>query len=302
MIRLLLILLVLGNLAAFGLASGLVETWWPAGREPARVAAQVAPERLVVLPAGAARASTGAGVTGAAGGVGAPGGSGASAGAGTAAGAPIGSPEAAPGAAGAAGAPGATDAASAGVAGSATLLAGAGAVTSPTASPASAAAVGAALSVKALCLEAGPLDKARAERVRQWAQGLRPGLQASLERRPETPSYMVYLPSASDADAQRLLARLQEKRVADTYVIREGSLRNAISLGYFTAQDRASTRLKEVTDLGFTGARIGPGPTRPERTMARLTRAPAATEAAWTEARARLQELAGIDPVACATP
>jgi hypothetical protein len=311
MIRLLLILLVLGNLAAFGLASGLVETWWPAGREPARVAALVAPERLVGLPAGAARTSTGAGAAGAAGGVGAPGGSGASAGAGPAAGAPVGSPEAASGAAGAAGAAGApgatgatgaTDAASAGVAGSATLLAGAGAVTSPTASPASAAAVGAALSVKALCLEAGPLDKARAERVRQWAQGLRPGLQASLERRPETPSYMVYLPSASDADAQRLLARLQEKRVADTYVIREGSLRNAISLGYFTAQDRASTRLKEVTDLGFTGARIGPGPTRPERTMARLTRAPAATEAAWTEARARLQELAGIDPVACATP
>jgi len=281
MIRLLLILLVLGNLAAFGLASGLVETWWPAGREPARVAGQVAPERLVVLPAGAARASTAAGVTGAAGGVGAPGGAGSSGGAGPAAGAPVGSSEAAPDAAGAA---------------------GAGAVTSPTASPASAAAVSAALSVKALCLEAGPLDKARAERVRQWAQGLRPGLRASLERSPETPHYMVYLPSASEADAQRLLARLQGKQVADIYVIRDGSLRNAISVGYFAAQAGADSRLKEMTDLGFTGARIGPGPTRPERTMARLTRAPAATEAAWTEARARLQELAGIDPVACATP
>ncbi|MBU6272067.1 MAG: SPOR domain-containing protein, partial [Betaproteobacteria bacterium] len=60
MIRILLILLVLGNLAAFGLASGLVESWWPAGREPGRLTAQVAPERLVVLPAGSARAPAGA--------------------------------------------------------------------------------------------------------------------------------------------------------------------------------------------------------------------------------------------------
>jgi hypothetical protein len=291
MIRVLLFLLVLGNLAAFGLASGLVDTWWPVGREPGRLAAQVAPERLVVLPAGAARASTGAGTAGATGTAGSPAGAGgAAAGAGPVPGAPAGSPEAAPGASGA------------GVAGAATLLAGTGAPTSPTASPANAAAVGAALGVKALCLEAGPLDKARAERVRQWAQGLRPGLQASLERRPETPSYMVYLPTASAADAQRLLGRLRQSGVADTYAIPDGNLRNAISLGIFTAQEGANARLKEVTELGFSGARIGPGPTRPERTMVRLTRASAATEAAWTEARARLQELAGIDPVACATP
>jgi hypothetical protein len=162
--------------------------------------------------------------------------------------------------------------------------------------------VGAALSVKALCLEAGPLDEARAERVRQWARGLRPGLQASLERRPETPSYMVYLPSASAADAQRRLAQLRQAGVADLYAIPDGSLRNAISLGIFSAQEGARTRLDEITARGFSGARIGPGPTRPERTMARLTRAAPATEAAWTEARARLQDLAGIDPVACATP
>ncbi|MBU6270932.1 MAG: hypothetical protein KGQ67_06490, partial [Betaproteobacteria bacterium] len=173
---------------------------------------------------------------------------------------------------------------------------------SPTASPASAAAVAAAAGLKAQCLEAGPLDEARAERVRQWARGLRPGLQAGLERRPETPSFMVYLPSPSAAEAQRRLAQLRQAGVADIYAIPDGALRNAISLGIFSAQEGARTRLDEITARGFSGARIGPGPTRPERTMARLTRSAPATEAAWIEARARLQELAGIDPVACVTP
>lgn len=170
---------------------------------------------------------------------------------------------------------------------------GAAAVGGPGGSPAVAAAA------EPMCVEAGPLDDARAERIREWARGLRDGLRADIERRPEPASFMVYLPPS--ADAQRRITQLRQAGVADIYLIGEGPLRQAISLGIFRSQEGARARQGELAARGVQGTRIGPGPARADRLVARLARDPVAADAAWREALIRFQGLAGSEPVACSS-
>jgi hypothetical protein len=266
-IRLLAVVLLGANLLLLGLLAGFFDAFWPRGREPQRVASQIAPDRLRVLPvspvAPVAESAPAADAAGP-------------------------SPSAvAPGAGQGAGAP----AQAAGTGGPAPV---AGA-----AAPAAALA-GALGPGEPLCVEAGPLDEARVERLREWARGLREPLRAVIDRRPEAPSFMVYLPPA--ADPQRRLAQLRQLGVSDLYLIGEGPLRQAISLGIFRSQDGARARQGELAARGVQGTRIGPGPLRAERLVARLTRDPTAPEAAWREALVRLQAFAGAEPVACPTP
>jgi hypothetical protein len=156
-----------------------------------------------------------------------------------------------------------------------------------------------AAAAEPMCVEAGPLDDARAERIREWARGLREGLRADIERRPEPASFMVYLPPS--ADAQRRITQLRQAGVADIYLIGEGPLRQAISLGIFRSQDGARARQGELAARGVQGTRIGPGPARADRLVARLARDPVAADAAWREALIRFQGLAGSEPVACSS-
>ena len=53
MIRLLAVVLLAANLVVLGLLAGFFDGLWPRGREPQRVASQVAPDRLRVLPVSA---------------------------------------------------------------------------------------------------------------------------------------------------------------------------------------------------------------------------------------------------------
>jgi hypothetical protein len=259
-IRLVAILLLLANLLALGVLAGLFDDLWPRGREPQRVASQVAPDRLrVVPPAPPAPAST---------------------------------PEAVPGERPAA--PGAA------AVGDGQAAPGVASAPSPAAATGGPQATLASASVEPMCMEAGPLDEARAERLREWARGLREPLRAVIDRRPEAPSFMVYLPPA--ADPQRRLAQLRQLGVSDLYLIAEGPLRQAISLGIFRSQEGARARQGELAARGVQGTRIGPGPLRAERLVARLTRDATTPEAAWREALVRLQAFAGSEPVACAAP
>jgi hypothetical protein len=161
----------------------------------------------------------------------------------------------------------------------------------------SAAAV--AVAAEPMCVEAGPLDDARAERIREWARGLREGLRADIERRAEPASFLVYLPPS--ADAQRRITQLRQAGVADIYLIGDGPLRQAISLGIFRSQEGARARQGDLAARGVQGTRIGPGPARADRLVARLARDPAAADAAWREALVRFQGLAGVEPVACSS-
>ncbi len=153
------------------------------------------------------------------------------------------------------------------------------------------------------CFEAGPLDDAGAERARAWAKSLPDGLQLALDKRADAASFMVFLPpGASAAQAQRRIEQLRKAGVADLFLIGEGPLRLAVSLGVFRSQEGARSHLDSLVAKGVTGAQIGPVPGRAERSWARLTRGASIADGAWAAARAQLPEIAGSVPAVCPNP
>jgi hypothetical protein len=234
MIRLLLLALVLANLLAFALWSGLLErsgllALLPGGAEPQRLAQQVAPERLKVIVPGARPAP-----------------------------------------------PASADP---------------GAVAGPAAGPV------------ASCVEAGPLEEAVVERLRDWVSAPGEGLQAGIARRSEAPSFMVYLaPAASAAESGGRLERLRVLGVTDLSPIAEGPLKRGVSLGVFRLEEGARARREALVTQGVEGVMIGPGPLGAERAWAWLRRTADLTDERWVQARAQLQLLAGQAPADCAKP
>jgi hypothetical protein len=282
--RLLLLILVLANLIAFLAWQGTLDAWGPGGTA-VPVSAQVAPERLkVIVPGkGEAAAPGAAPPADAAGSAGRPA---------SAADAP-----AAPSATAVPAVPGAPPA-------NPSADSGAAAGTAPGAPPAGGAApLAAGAAAPMQCLEAGPLDEARIEPVRDWARGLPAGQQFSLERRAETSSFMVYLPpGAIPGDAQRRIDQLRQRGVADLFLIGDGPLKSSISLGIFRSQEGARLQVERLVARGVTGALITPVPGRTERSWARLTRGPSVSDSLWEASRAQLQSVSGIAPGACPGP
>lgn len=71
-------------------------------------------------------------------------------------------------------------------------------------------------------------------------------------RLPAGPGYWVYLePEANRKAALRQLAELQARKI-DSYVIPKGEMENGISLGLFSQENLAKTRLKEMQAIGLT--------------------------------------------------
>jgi hypothetical protein len=72
---------------------------------------------------------------------------------------------------------------------------------------------------------------------------------------------MVYVPpSASAAEAQRRVEQLRQARIGDLFVINEGPLRLAISLGVFRSVEGARTHQLALVARGVSDAQVGPGP------------------------------------------
>jgi hypothetical protein len=70
-------------------------------------------------------------------------------------------------------------------------------------------------------------------------------------------TYWVYLPPFRDRpSANRALRTLSEMGINDAYVVGEGEDRNAIALGLFSDQERASRRVGQIQALGVT-AQVG---------------------------------------------
>jgi hypothetical protein len=236
MIRLLLLALVLANLLAFALWSGLLErsgllALLPGGAEPQRLAQQVAPERLKVIAPGARPASP------------------------------------------------------------------------ATADPGAPAGPGPVVGPVTSCVEAGPREEAVVERLRDWVSAPGEGLQAGIARRPDAPSFMVYLaPAASAAESGSRLERLRGLGVTDLSPIAEGPLKRGVSLGVFRIEEGARARREALVAQGVEGVMIGPGPLGAERAWAWLRRAVDLTDERWVQARAQLQSLAGQAPADCAKP
>ena len=70
-------------------------------------------------------------------------------------------------------------------------------------------------------------------------------------RLPAGPGYWVYLePMPNRKEALRKLAELQAQKI-DSYVIPKGELENAISLGLFSQQELANSRMQEMQKRGL---------------------------------------------------
>jgi cell division septation protein DedD len=101
--------------------------------------------------------------------------------------------------------------------------------------------------------------------------------------------WWVFIPPLSNrAESERKAGQLRSLGVTDYFVVSEGAQRHAISLGIFSAQNRAEERLAELKAKGVRSARMGE---RPGRESAYLLRAvgPQAQHAAL------LAALAGVD-------
>ena len=149
-------------------------------------------------------------------------------------------------------------------------------------------------------MAAGPLDEGRAERTRAWTRKLTGGLQGKVDRRTESTSYMVYVPaSRTQADAQRRFDQLRQSGLTDIFLLTEGSLRLAISLGIFRTQEGARAQIETLGGRGIDSLRIASIPGRSDRVWATLTRTASVADGPWDAARAQLKDLAGVTPAAC---
>lgn len=103
------------------------------------------------------------------------------------------------------------------------------------------------------CERFGPFDsRAEAEAAAVRAGG--PGLAAEVRVRQMvegTPDYQVYLPPLPSLDRARLRVRELQALGVDSFVIDGDGLEGAISIGLFTARERAEVRREEVSGLGY---------------------------------------------------
>lgn len=104
------------------------------------------------------------------------------------------------------------------------------------------------------CVVLGPFENeaaADAEAVRIVAGGGQ--AEATQERTPPS-NYMVYIePAATEGEAARTWRELRTRSI-DAFVIPSGVRRNAVSVGVFSARDRAEAQRRRIAALGYSVA------------------------------------------------
>ena len=104
------------------------------------------------------------------------------------------------------------------------------------------------------CVVLGPFESeaaADAEAARIVAGGGQ--AEATQERAPPS-NYMVYIePAASEGEAARTWRELRTRSI-DAFVIPSGVRRNAVSVGVFSARDRAEAQRRRIAALGYAVA------------------------------------------------
>lgn len=109
----------------------------------------------------------------------------------------------------------------------------------------------------AMCLEWRGLDSAEFIQVREQLKGLAGERVMSFIEVPLVTRHWVYLPPLpSPESAAELLADLAAAGVSDTFVVKEGTWRNAISLGLYSNGESAHRRVREVESRGVVDAQI----------------------------------------------
>lgn len=108
-----------------------------------------------------------------------------------------------------------------------------------------------------VCVAFAALDEQRAGRLREALQAA--GARVVSTRIEQPSGYLVYVPPApTRADAQQRLAALRAAGQADVFVVQDGPLRLAISVGLFRSEETARALVTRLQQRGETGLQIAP--------------------------------------------
>lgn len=90
-------------------------------------------------------------------------------------------------------------------------------------------------------------------------------------------------PQTGKADAERKATELRQLGVTDYFIVQDGPIRYAISLGVFSSEKGAQERLAELKDKGVRSARVMPRPGKDSTVNVQAT-GPASAKASLLEA------------------
>ena len=114
----------------------------------------------------------------------------------------------------------------------------------------------------AVCIDYPPVLEDKANELEKQLQALATekasGLKIDRIAATEGGTVLVFLsPSATLKEAQRKLFELRRVGVEDVALIGEGELRWGISVGLFSSDDAAKTRVQQLARIGIPGAKVG---------------------------------------------
>ncbi|MGR8948709.1 MAG: SPOR domain-containing protein [Gammaproteobacteria bacterium] len=103
-----------------------------------------------------------------------------------------------------------------------------------------------------VCIRTGPFKQSSVfKSFREWLRPRTKLLTSEVETVQTRRFFWVYLEATNEDDARNNLADLKRKGVKDYMLVREGNLKNAISLGLFRSQDSVTRRLEEMSEQGY---------------------------------------------------
>jgi hypothetical protein len=145
--------------------------------------------------------------------------------------------------------------------------------------PAGAAAPGGA------CIEWGGFAVAEAPKAEQALAPLALGARLSQRRSEETAGWWVYIPPQGNrAAAMKKTAELKALGIDDYFVLQdEGKMRWAVSLGVFSGEELAKSRLEALKTKGVRSALMGERETQVPKVWFQLRGADAALQARFRE-------------------
>lgn len=104
----------------------------------------------------------------------------------------------------------------------------------------------------AVCIRTGPFKEGEDFKTfREWLRPKTKMMTSEVETTQTRRFFWVYLEAKSADDARTNLADLKRKGVKDYMLVRDGDLKNAISLGLFRSQDSVTRRLEEMSQQGY---------------------------------------------------
>ncbi len=128
-----------------------------------------------------------------------------------------------------------------------------------------------AADTNASCLQAGPLDEAQSEQLRQSAQGILPAGTWSINEVSVPTRWIIYMGKYPDAQA---LAKKRAELVAlglRVESLKDSALAPGLSLGGFPSQERASAEMAELAKRGVRTAHVVPDGAEVQANMLRIT-------------------------------